>query len=342
MAAPDKLKGRPFGSRLKTALRVAFGVCVVAALLLFFDVGSVATALSEADWRLAAPAIVCLSAVHLLGVAAWVFLSSQLCGAALPWRYAARSYYAAQVLGSVTPANIGADAYRIHSATKKSCGLERAAVPVAGQRVTSYLALLALGAFASCFVPLPDGFTLMMVILGGALIAAIGLGWGVLRFAPGARQWAAQLARGIGLTVVWPQMPRPRLLRGLAGGFALALLFHATSLLLTYVLVLSVSGSADTLPTLAALAIARLSILLPFSVNGLGFQEGALTILLPQLGVAPQAALAISALNRLGLLLTVGIGIWAMTMGERRPSRESERSRAAWANVVDASTGERA
>ena len=342
MAAPDRVKSRSFGSRLGIALRVAFGVCVVVALILFFDVRAVASALSGADWRLAAPAIVGLSAAHLLGVAAWVFLSSQLSGAALPWTYAARSYYAAQVLGSVTPANIGADAYRIHSATKESVGLERAAVPVAGQRVTSYLALLTLGALASCIVPLPDGFTLTMATLVGALIALIGLGWGVLRLVPGAKQRAAQLARRLGLTGLWAEMPRLRLLRSLTGGFALALLFHGISLLLTYILVLSVSGSADTLPTLASLAIARLSILLPFSVNGLGFQEGALTILLPQVGVAPEAALAVSALNRLGLLLTVGFGIWAMAIGKRPASRESERRSTAWANVVDASTGERA
>ena len=340
MAAPGRAKSRPFGLTLGTTLRVAFGVCVVVALLLFFDVRSMASALSEADWRLAAPAIVGLSAVQLLGVAAWVFLSSQLSRAPLPWRYAARSYYAAQVLGSVTPANIGADAYRIHSATKGSGGLERAALPVAGQRVTSYLALLALGALASCIVPFPDGFALTMAMLGGALIVVVALGWGVLRLVPKAKQRVAQLARRLGLTAFGAEMPRLRLLRGLTGGFALALLFHGISLFLTYVLVLSVSGSADMFPTLAALAIARLSILLPFSVNGLGFQEGALTILLPQVGVSAEAALAVSALNRLGLLLTVGLGIWAM--GTRPASRESERPSAAWATVVDAPTGERA
>jgi uncharacterized membrane protein YbhN (UPF0104 family) len=121
------------------------------------------------------------------------------------------------------------------------------------------------------------------------------------------------------------------------GGFALAVLFHGTSLLLTYVLVLSVSGHSDVLPTLAALTIARLSMLLPFSVNGLGFQEGALTILLPQVGVASQAALAVSALTRLGLLLTIGFGIAAMAMGRRLSSGQRAAFRATWTHA-DAAT----
>jgi len=274
----------------------------------------------------------------LLGVAAWVFLSAQLSGAALSWSYAARSYYAAQVLGSVTPGNIGADAYRIYSTAQGPCGLEGAVVPVAGQRITSYLALLAIGASALFLVPLPHGFALTMAIVGGALIALLGLGWGVLRLVPEARQRAAHLARRLGLVDLWAKTPRGRLLKGLSGGFALAVLFHGTSLLLTYILVLSVSGRSDVFPTLAALAMARLSMLLPFSVNGLGFQEGALTILLPQVGVASEAALAVSALNRLGLLLSIGFGIAAMATGKRISGGEREAFRPAWTHAVDAVT----
>ena len=337
MRVPHESKSRPFIPRLGTVLRWGFGLCVVAGLLLFFDPRTVASNLSETDWRLAAPAILGLSFVHLLGVAAWVFLSGQLSGTALPWRYAARSYYAAQVLGSVTPGNIGADAYRIYSTAQAPSGLQGAVAPVAGQRITSYLALLAMGAPASFLVPLPHGFALAMAALGGALIALLGLGWGVLRLVPEARLWVGHLARRLGLVDLWVNTPRGRLLKGLSGGFALAVLFHGASLLLTYVLVLSVSGHSDVLPTLAALTIARLSTLLPFSVNGLGFQEGALTILLPQVGVASQAALAVSALNRLGLLLTIGFGIAAMAMGKRLSGGQRAAFRPTWTHA-DAAT----
>jgi hypothetical protein len=85
-----------------------------------------------------------------------------------------------------------------------------------------------------------------------------------------------------------------------------------------------------------------MSMLLPFSVNGLGFQEGALTILLPQVEVASEAALAVSALNRLGLLLTIGFGIAAMAMGKRVSGGERETARPAWTHAVDAATRERA
>lgn len=81
--------------------------------------------------------------------------------------------------------------------------------------------------------------------------------------------------------------------------------------------------------------------MLPFSVNGLGFQEGALTILLPQVGVASEAALAVSALNRLGLLLSIGFGIAAMATRKRVSGGEGEAFRPAWTHVVAGSTGER-
>ena len=184
MRVPRESKSRPLTPRLGTALRWAVGLCVVAGLLLFFDPRTVVSNLSETDWRLAVPAILGLSLVHLLGVAGWVFLSTQLSGTALSWRYAARSYYAAQVLGSVTPGNIGADAYRIYSTAKAPCGLEGAVLPVVGQRITSYLALLAIGASVSFLVPLPHGFALTMAIVGGALIALLGLVWGALRLVP--------------------------------------------------------------------------------------------------------------------------------------------------------------
>jgi uncharacterized membrane protein YbhN (UPF0104 family) len=315
---------------------------VVAALLVFFDPRTVASNLAEADWRLAAPAILGLSLVHLLGVAAWAFLSVQLSGTALPWTYAARSYYAAQVLGSVTPGNIGADAYRIYSTAKAPCGLEGAVAPVAAQRITSGLALLAMGVSASFLVPLPHGFTLTMVALGSAIVALVVLGWGVLLVAPKTRPRAAHLARRLGLADLWVKTPRGGLLKGLGGGFVLAVLFHGISLLLTYLLVLSVSGPADVFPTLAALAIARLSMLVPFSANGLGFQEGALTILLPEVGVTSQAALAVSALNRLGLLLTTGLGLAAMALGKRLSDGERRAFSATWTHVVDTPVSERA
>jgi hypothetical protein len=315
---------------------------VVAALLVFFDPRTVASNLTEADWRLAVPAILGLSLVHLLGVAAWAFLSVQLSGTALPWTYAARSYYAAQVLGSVTPGNIGADAYRIYSTAKAPCGLEGAVAPVAAQRITSCLALLAIGVSASFLVPLPQGFALTLVALGSAIVALVVLGWSVLLVAPKTRPRAAHLARRLGLVDLWVKTPRGALLKGLAGGFVLAVLFHGVSLLLTYFLVLSVSGPADVFPTLATLAIARLSMLVPFSANGLGFQEGALTILLPEVGVTSQAALAVSALNRLGLLLTTGLGIAAMALGKRLSDGERRAFNATWTHVVDTPVSERA
>ncbi|HLA65369.1 MAG TPA: lysylphosphatidylglycerol synthase domain-containing protein, partial [Candidatus Saccharimonadales bacterium] len=56
------------------------------------------------------------------------------------------------------------------------------------------------------------------------------------------------------------------------------------------------------------LAVARLSILIPFSPSGLGFQEGALAMLFVGIGLPADVALAAALLNRIALVMTTLLG----------------------------------
>ena len=94
-------------------------------------------------------------------------------------------------------------------------------------------------------------------------------------------------------------------------GFGLGLLFHGSSLLLGLVLVRAVDPVASAQPwlVLGALAVARLSLAVPLSPNGIGIQEGLLAILFVQLGLPADVAIAAALLNRLGFVATAAVGL---------------------------------
>ena len=71
---------------------------------------------------------------------------------------------------------------------------------------------------------------------------------------------------------------------------------------------------------IASIAVARLTILIPLSPSGLGFQEAALSVLFLQIGLSPEMALATALLNRLALVLTVALGT-ALIVGRRSGTR---------------------
>jgi uncharacterized protein (TIRG00374 family) len=104
-------------------------------------------------------------------------------------------------------------------------------------------------------------------------------------------------------------------------GLGLGLAFHVVSLGLGLLAVAAIDpGTASHPgPVLAALALARLWLLIPVSPSGLGVQEGALALLFSQLALPPDVAIAALVLNRLALLIGVGIG--AVAIGRRSSGR---------------------
>ena len=302
--------------RLAMALRWAAGLAILGVVLSSFDLGAVRGRLSSLDLRLALPAILGLVAVHLIAAASWRRLTEGLTGHRLGWRTTVRLYYAAQAWGAITPANLGADVFRV-AAVDPGPGRARSARPVAIQRLASVGALALLGLLGAASLPIAGlgQFILALVIVGaavGVLIVLLTRGAGV--FHGPIRAVARRL--GVDLSAV----PSGRgLAVALRDGLGLALLFHGLSLAFGLVLVAAVDRPtlANPAQILAALAVARLSLAVPLSPNGIGLQEGALTILFVQLGLAPDVALAAAFLNRLALVLTAALGSVALLFGPR-------------------------
>jgi len=304
-----------------TAVRWALGIGIVVFLLASFDARDVVSQLRSTRLELAIPAIVGLVAIHLVGAATWRILAARLSDQRLPWPTALWTYYVAQGLGGLTPGNLGADAYRVYAAPDGLAGWRRSLRPIVVQRVTSSAALagLAVGAVAW----LPASIDTWFVVAGAAVVLAIGSSLLVLF-----------LRRPRGAPSLQADEKPAAERRGLPGsiliGLVLGAAFHAGAIGLSFVLVTAVSPIADPAPVLACLAIARLSILVPISPSGLGFQEGALSLLFVRIGLPPETALAAALLNRVALLATVALGGLLLALGaprvaSRRPPA-SERS----------------
>ena len=303
--------------------RWVLGCAIVGFLLLRFDFGAVASALQHVDLLIAAPAILGLVALHLVAAIAWRELSIRLADVRLPWWPTITHYYAAQAVGSITPANLGSDAYRLAAVRKPAGGWATLLLPIVVQRVTSSVALIVVA--LAGLILLPSSFSTRLIVLAGLGLVLVSAA--VVLFVRRPRLLAGPLR-------LLPQRLRPDLpgaalparawMAALTSGVSLALAFHIGSIAMVYVLVVALGGSGDAGPVLASIALARLTILIPLSPSGLGFQEAALTVLFLQIGLSAELALATALLNRLALLGTMALGAAVIvsgrtgTLGHRR------------------------
>ena len=312
--------------RLLGPARWLLGCAIVAFLLLRFDLGAVARTLQHVDLRIAVPAILGLIAVHLLGAVAWHDLSIRMAGVRLGWWSTITHYYAAQAVGSITPANLGADAYRLAAVQEPARGWATLLLPIVVQRATSYVAL-SLVALAA-LVLLPYSASTLPIVLAGAGLTVVSVVVLLVVWRPG--QFSGPLR-------FLPSRMRPDLnataisarewVAALTSGTSLALAFHLGSIAMVYLLVVALGGHADAGPVIASIAVARLTILIPLSPSGLGFQEAALSVLFLQIGLSAEMALATAVLNRLALLGTMALGAALMVGGQTAPHTRSVEAR---------------
>jgi uncharacterized membrane protein YbhN (UPF0104 family) len=304
--------------------RWGLGLAIVAVLAISLDPRALAERLAATDLRLAAIGVAGLTAVHLVPAETWRMLCRRLGGASLAWRESVTAYYAAQALGGVTPANLGGDIYRVHALRSSGNGFEGAVAPVVVQRATSYLALSLIGMAALAFLAAQSAVGVLLVIPALA-VAVLGAALAGLLLAGGGpferlRGWAIGVLGG-GTAATSSDTWRTRVRAGAGIGLGLGLVFHLVSVLFTLLLVAAVDPAAVTPASLAALAVARLSLAVPISPSGLGVQEGALSALFVGIGLSPEIALAALLLGRISLLSTTVVGAAALGLrGHRLPA----------------------
>jgi uncharacterized membrane protein YbhN (UPF0104 family) len=281
--------------------RWGIGIVILVALVLTFDATGIGTRLGDANLALVVFGVVGLSSLHLLGAATWRTLARRL------WP-TVRLYYAAQALGGFTPANLGSDAYRVVAVRGAGEGIRTAVLPIVVQRATSYLAVSLVGAAALLIASRPTDFA-VGVTIGAVVLAGVALGVASLvSVGPGR-------LRPLRDRLLGPGAPdRRRLAGAVAIGLALGVVFHAMGVGLTFLVVLSVDPGAASLAALAAVAVARVSLLIPLTPSGLGVQEAALALLFVGIGLPAESAIAASLVARLSLVLTAAIGAAALLL----------------------------
>lgn len=300
--------------------RLLFGAAILVLVLVALDPSRVALAVGTADARLVILGVLGLTGMHGVAAAGWRWMIAQRTGVRLPWRFALRAHYAAQALGSVTPANLGSDLHRAAALRREGLGWSAAVEPIVAQRATSYLGLSLLAVTGMVILSSTSELSRVIVLIGIAVgILLVAASWLLLMPAGplrGATDWLRRRVEGSavdaggGRPEVGPSLPL------ILGGTLNGLLFHAGSIALTWMLVYAVDPQTSVWPMVGAIAVARLSLAVPLSPNGLGVQEGTLAALVTAMHLAPQPVLAAMLLARLSTILLAAVGV-ALMLGER-------------------------
>ncbi len=300
--------------RARTAVRWLVGIAIVVVLLALLDLREVGARLAAANLALAVPAIAGLVAVHLIAAASWRRLTATLAGDRLDWPTTVRTYYAGLALGTVTPGNIGADAYRVTAFGDREARGRLTRVVVV-QRLTSLAAVAYLGVIGALALPI-EGLGPWVLLLGAVGVAVV---VAVVLLSTSAGRFGGLVGDLLGrLGLDDAGTFHGRLRSALVDGLGFGLVFHAASLVLGLVLVGAVDpGVVEARPIviLAALAVARVSLALPLSPNGIGIQEGLLGILFLQAGLPAETAIAAALLNRVAMLLAAALGAVCLSVG---------------------------
>jgi uncharacterized membrane protein YbhN (UPF0104 family) len=317
------------------AARYAVGAALLALVCFAVNPVAILQSLAHADLRLVLVGVLGLVAMHAVMAAGWRWMITERSGVRLSLADALRAHYAAQAVGSVTPGNLGADVHRAALLRRAGHGWSAAVDPIVVQRATSYLALSLLAAAALVFLSSSSPASWAIVAIATAVaIGLVGASW--LLLVPGGRFGAIRawlLARfdrtGASASAAAPA-PCVTLM---AGGVASGLAFHAGSIGLTWLLVQAMDPATPLWPMLAAITVARLSLAIPISPNGLGVQEGALAALVAGLHLAPEPALAAMLVGRLSTLLLAALGVLLLMLGSR-PSTTGNHSVATAAQIA--------
>jgi uncharacterized membrane protein YbhN (UPF0104 family) len=285
-------------------------VALLVAVVMSLSPAAVAGRLAQADLRLVMAAVLGLTAMHVVPAVGWRAILATTGGLRLTWRTTLSLYYPSQAIGGMTPANLGSDILRAAALRGAGDSWSIVIAPLIIQRATSYLALSALSLIAlttlAARTDLASEVVATGVVLGGAVTVA---SWILLAPPARLRGVHARIVRLVGGSTNRDRGRASRLGTASLIGLAQGMLFHIGSIGLTWLLVVAVDPGLPAASVVPALAVARLSLVIPLVPSGLGVGEGALVILFIGLGLPAESGLAAMLLARLSLVLTTAVGM---------------------------------
>jgi len=299
----------PLGRRAAVALRLLLSAVLLGAVLVYADLGKVANAVRDGDWRWFAAALAVMAlAVVLGGVRWWLLLE----GARIEmpaWR-AVRAFAASLVLNLVLPTAVAGDAVRTWVVGRESGRLVGATAATVVDKLTALTCLFGVGwvAYVLDRGAVPHSLVVVYAWLTAGLIAAFAV---AVLAAAGVRPVLHRLPVRLAAIVreMW------RLMRTWAGSRTLVAslvgLGVAYQVLAVIALVLVGRTFGLELPfALAALsaAVVLVAVLIPVSVGGLGIREGGFVLLLGEANIHAADATLVSLLSA-GAVLLASAGV---------------------------------
>jgi len=275
-------------SRCRYLVRLAPPVIIIGLLWSLADGPGALARLADADWRYLVLAFIAVNLQTIASAWRWHRVAARL-GQAIPPRRAVAEYYLSQLVNQSLPGGVLGDAARAVRA-RQEAGLGIAAKAVIIERLAGQIAMFGLLAVAGTWAILTPGGVALAVdqsqlLIGGSAILILALfayfGHRLIR-----KRWSARLGQSIKAALVdngaW--LEQSLLSAGIVAlnltSFALCAFATGTILGLEAVLVL--------------VPLILCAMLIPATVAGWGFREGAAAGLFPLIGATAAAGFAAS------------------------------------------------
>jgi uncharacterized membrane protein YbhN (UPF0104 family) len=315
--APPPRKGIPGW------LRVLVPVVLLALAWQFADGPDALARLGRADWTLLALAFLVVNLQTLLSAWRWQRVAAAL-GIRLGLGRAVKEYYLAQLANQTLPGGVVGDAARAVR-TRSSAGLGRAAQAVMIERMAGQLALFAVLAAGLVAAGLTPGGMALPAAPSPILLAAIAGTIGLAALA--LWRWGGR----VGFLASFPQAISAALLapRLLPGHIALSLAIVAANLASFSLCALATGTVLGIEGILILVPLILCAMLVPATIAGWGFREGAAAALFPLVAASAGAGLAASIAFGLVILVASLPGAFFLFTGRKNLSGSATKPTAA-------------
>lgn len=286
------------------ALRIGVALALLAALWVLADGPGAVARLRAADpwWLVAA-----LAALHLQTVLSglrWRITATGL-GLSLTPRRAVREYYVAQLVNQTMPGGVVGDAARA-ARSRAGAGLGPAAAAVLVERLAGQIAMAAaLAAGLAASYLRPGGLNWPEGLRPGVMAGLVALALALIATARGRAGWTNATRGALRRGLMGPGVLRGHLI---LGGAILVLNLAAFAF--------AARATGTALPSVAVLALVPLiltAMVIPLSIGGWGWREGAAAALFPVVGADPAAGLAAAAAYGVLMLVSALPGLLWLT-----------------------------
>lgn len=224
-------------------------------------------------------------------------------GVRLNYLYLLRTYLISNFVSLFLPTSFGGDIYRVMAVRKAAMSTAKTASSVLFDRLTGLFALLSLACAGYLTYPgLPLKWLVAVGYVGGVLIFWLGAsGWILARIGPAE---SSLLQKLIKILESFHTYARNR--RCLLTALAVSFIFQLNIIVINKVYSLAFGLEVPFMVLLTIIPLVYLTEMIPLSINGLGFREGAFVFFYQLIGHSSEAGFGV-ALLVLTLRYTMGL-----------------------------------